>query len=96
VVALPLPSYSLKVVEKLPQLVELTGFHRSAEDVAKGDESIAAYTEAVEAGDGARRDELMEQLAAYNQEDLEATWAVQKWLRGFLQGDAGADRASLG
>jgi len=81
VAALPLPSYSLKVVEKLPQLVDFTGFHRSAEDVAKGDESIAAYMEAVEAGDGPRRDELMEQLSAYNQEDLEATWAVQSWLR---------------
>lgn len=80
VVALPLPSYSLKVVEGLPQLVEVTGFSRSAEDVKKGDESIAAYMEAVEIGDGPRRDELMNQLAAYNQEDLEATWAVQKWL----------------
>lgn len=59
----------------------ITGFGRSAQDVGKGDESIAAYMEAVEAGDGRRREELMAQLAAYNQEDLEATWAVQSWLR---------------
>lgn len=39
--------------------------------------------EAVESEDGARRDELMAQLAAYNQEDLEATWAIQTWLREF-------------
>lgn len=81
-VALPLPSYSLKAVEKLPELVEITGFSRLSEGVGKGDDSIAAYMEAAESGDGARRAELMAQLAAYNQEDLEATWAVQLWLRG--------------
>lgn len=80
-VALPLPSYSLKVVEELPQLIELTGFDRSGGDVKKGDDSIAAYMEAAETDDVSRREELMEQLAAYNQQDLEATWAVQSWLR---------------
>ena len=30
----------------------------------------------------------MEQLAAYNQEDLEATWAVQCWLRHLANGRA--------
>jgi len=89
-VALPLPSYSLKVIEQMSQLVEATGFSRLADDVAKGDDSIAAYMEAVETGDGPRREELMGQLAAYNQEDLEATWAVQSWLRDFTVSTEGS------
>jgi hypothetical protein len=39
------------------------------------------YMEAVETDDMSRREEIVEALCAYNQEDLEATWAVQKWLR---------------
>jgi len=80
-VALPLPSYSLKAVERLPQVTKFTGFKRSMVDVKKGDDSIAAFVEATETQDVSRRDELMGQLAAYNQEDLEATWAVHSWLR---------------
>ncbi len=84
-VALPLPSYSLKVVEELPQLAELTGFDRSGGDVKKGDDSIVAYMEAAETNELSWRQELMQQLADYNQEDLEATWAVQVWLRHFTE-----------
>lgn len=82
-VALPLPSYSLKVVEQSDAVFEETGFKRTADDVAKGDESIAAYMEAVETKDMSRREEIVAAIRAYNQEDLEATWAVMKWLRSF-------------
>ena len=75
-VAMPIPSYSLKVVEKA------VGFERQVDDVAKGDESIVAFTEACETEDLARREEIMEAIRAYNEEDLEATWAVQQWLTG--------------
>ena len=75
-VAMPIPSYSLKVVEKA------VGFERQVDDVAKGDESIVAFTEACETEDVTRREEIMESIRAYNEEDLEATWAVQQWLAG--------------
>ncbi len=81
VVAIPEPSYSLKVVEKSAAVVALTGFSRSADDVTKGDDSIAAFIEAVETEDMTRRDEIVADICAYNQEDLEATWAVLRWLR---------------
>jgi predicted RecB family nuclease len=86
-VAIPASSYSLKVVEQLPQVHEVTGFKRGGEgesaddEIKSGDQSIAAYMTAVETNDQSERDRLMEQLARYNQQDLEATWAVQQWLR---------------
>ena len=73
-IALPLPSYSLKVVEKY------VGFKRILSDVA-GDWAMAKYIEAIETEDPAKRDEVMTQILDYNREDLEATWAVLRWLR---------------
>lgn len=73
-VALPLPNYSLKVVEKY------IGFRRTLNEVA-GDWAMAKYIEATETEDQKQRNELMDQILAYNREDLEATWAVLKWLR---------------
>jgi predicted RecB family nuclease len=73
-IALPLPSYSLKVVEKY------VGFKRSLEEVA-GDWAMAKYIEATEIEDRKQRDELMDQILTYNREDLEATWAVLNWLK---------------
>jgi len=73
-IALPLPSYSLKVVEKY------IGFKRTLDEVA-GDWAMAKYIEATETEDQKQRDELMDQILAYNREDLEATWTVLKWLR---------------
>jgi predicted RecB family nuclease len=73
---LPVPSYSLKVVEKF------TGFVRRLED-AGGDWAMATYIRAVETGDEALRQELMERIIAYNKEDLEGTWATFQWLRGY-------------
>jgi len=76
-IALPLPSYSLKVVEKY------VGFRRTLNEVA-GDWAMAKYIEATETEDQKQRAELMNQILAYNREDLEATWAVLKWLKSKL------------
>lgn len=73
-IALPLPSYSLKVIEKY------VGFNRSQDDYG-GDWSMAKFIEATEMDDESERAEVMDQILTYNQEDLEATWAVMKWLR---------------
>jgi predicted RecB family nuclease len=73
---LPVPSYSLKVVEKF------TEFVRQLED-AGGDWAMATYIRAVETQDEVLRQELMGRIIAYNKEDLEGTWAVSQWLRNF-------------
>ena len=81
--AVPAPSYSLKVIEALDDVKRISGFERSADEVSKGDESIVAYMEAVETDDMSRREEIINSLCAYNEEDLQATWAVMEWLRSF-------------
>ena len=63
---LPLPSRSLKVVEKH------IGFRRSQRDYG-GEWSMARYIEAVETGDEAKRTALLEEIRIYNEEDLQAT-----------------------
>jgi len=73
-VVLPVPSYSLKVIE------EYVGYRRSQDEYG-GDWSMAKYIEAVETEDVELRQEVMEAILAYNREDLEATWAVLLWLR---------------
>jgi len=40
---------------------------------------MAKYIEATEKGSGEQREDPMDQILAYNREDLEATWAVLKW-----------------
>jgi predicted RecB family nuclease len=72
---LPLPSLSLKVVE------EYVGYKRSQTKYG-GDWSMATFIEATETCDEKRRRELMDAIQRYNAEDLEATWAVFRWLRG--------------
>jgi len=73
-IALPLPSYSLKVVEKY------VGYKRTLGEVA-GDWAMAKYIEAIESEDPDQRDKVMAEILKYNQEDLEATWAVLNWLK---------------
>ena len=73
-IALPLPSYSLKVVEKY------VGYKRTLDEVA-GDWAMAKYIEAVETQDLDARNDIMTQILDYNREDLEATWAVLEWLK---------------
>lgn len=80
-VILPLASYSLKVVE------EYVGFQRTQDEYG-GTWSMAQYIEATETEDEARRQELMEAILRYNEEDLAATWAVLRWLRDYGRGIA--------
>jgi predicted RecB family nuclease len=87
-VAVPLPSYSLKVIE------QYVGFRRTLEE-ANGDWAMATYIEATETEDETRRNELFQQVLGYNREDLAATWTVLSWLRGIqtqsiMEGDSSA------
>jgi len=74
-VVLPLPSFSLKVVE------DYVGFKRKEAEYG-GSWAMATFIEATETDDEGKRKELMDKIVAYNREDLEATWAVFEWLRG--------------
>jgi len=73
-IALPLPSYSLKVIEKY------IGFKRTQVEYG-GDWSMAKFIEATETQNKEERAEVMNQILLYNEEDLGATWAVLKWLK---------------
>jgi predicted RecB family nuclease len=76
-VILPLPSFSLKVVE------DYVGFERKEAEYG-GAWAMATFIEATETKDEGKRKELMDKIVAYNKEDLEATWAVFQWLKGKL------------
>lgn len=82
-VILPLPSLSLKVVERH------VGFARTIPE-GSGDWAMAKYVEAVEAEDESKRQALIDEICAYNREDLEATWAVFVWLQSNAEGVASA------
>jgi predicted RecB family nuclease len=71
---LPLPSFSLKVVE------DYVGFERKEAEYG-GAWAMATFIEATETSDKGKRKELMDKIVAYNKEDLDATWAVFEWLR---------------
>ncbi len=73
-VALPLPSYSLKVIEKY------IGFKRTQTEFG-GEWSMAKYIEATESDDEKQRVALLDEIKKYNEEDLAATWAVLQWLQ---------------
>jgi predicted RecB family nuclease len=73
-VALPLPSYSLKVVE------DYVGFERTQTDYG-GEWAMARYIEATETSDECVRQSLVSDIKEYNREDLAATWAVFCWLQ---------------
>lgn len=73
-VALPLASYSLKVVENH------IGFKRTQEEFG-GDWSMAKYIEATETNNEKQRTALLNEIKKYNEEDLAATWAVFQWLQ---------------
>ena len=72
-VAVPLSGYGLKEIETL------TGYERQLEEFG-GEWSMARYIEATETRDEAERAAIMDEILAYNREDLEATWAVMEWL----------------
>lgn len=47
-----------------------------------GEWSMAKFILATETSDEQLRAQIMEQILKYNDEELEATWAVFEWLRG--------------
>jgi predicted RecB family nuclease len=73
-VALPLPSYSLKVVE------QYVGFKRTQDEYG-GSWAMAQFILATETHDEVERNARMAEILKYNEEDLKATWAVFEWLR---------------
>ena len=73
-IILPLPSYSLKVVE------EYVGFQRTQDEYG-GSWAMAQFILATETNDETERDGLMAEILKYNEEDLAATWTVFEWLR---------------
>jgi predicted RecB family nuclease len=73
-IALPLPSYSLKEVEKYVH------FKRTQEEYG-GTWAMAQFILATETHDEAERNARMAEILKYNEEDLKATWAVFEWLR---------------
>lgn len=78
-VALPLPSNSLKVVEKY------VGFDRKMAEY-RGDTAMARFIEATEMADESQRSRVIEEILQYNQEDLAAMWAVLQWLKSKMSG----------
>jgi predicted RecB family nuclease len=78
-VALPLPSYSLKVVE------EFVGFKRTQDEYG-GQWAMAQYIEATETEDEKVREQVVAEILKYNEEDLAATWVGLRWLREFGRG----------
>lgn len=73
-VILPLPSYSLKIVE------QYVGFKRTQDEYG-GSWSMAQFILATETDNEAERNARMAEILKYNEEDLAATWAVFDWLR---------------
>ena len=73
-IVLPVPSYGLKTVEKL------AGYQRKLADY-QGSLAMARYIEACETDDGAARDGIVNEILAYNEEDLDATNSVLIWMR---------------
>lgn len=76
-VIVPLPSYSLKVIEKY------VGFERQDQDTG-GYWSVVNYLKSVSTKNPTRRQEILDQLLAYNGSDLEAMWHVLVWFQNFL------------
>ena len=74
-IVLPLPSFSLKVIEKY------IGYQRTQAEFG-GQWSMAQFILATETSDEQLRAQIMEQILQYNKEDLDATWEVFEWLRG--------------
>lgn len=73
-IVLPVPSFSLKVIE------QYIGFKRSQSEFG-GQWAMAMFIEATETSDESKRKQLMGEILKYNEEDLAATWAVFEWLR---------------
>ncbi len=73
-IVLSVHSYSLKVVEVV------AGFKRTQKEFG-GAWSIVRYTEAMETKDSKEQEKILSEIIKYNEEDLQATWAVFQWLK---------------
>jgi predicted RecB family nuclease len=73
-IILPVPSFSLKVIE------QYVGYTRKQAEYG-GQWAMAMFIEMTETDDEDRRKGLMNEILAYNQEDLEAMWMVFRWLQ---------------
>jgi predicted RecB family nuclease len=69
---LPTPSYGLKLIE------QIAGYTRKLPE-AGGKWSMATYIESVESDDPKRAAALISEIIKYNEEDLDALWAVYCW-----------------
>ena len=56
------------------------GFERTQDEYG-GTWAMAKYIEATEMADERQRAEVMDEILTYNEEDLQATWAVLQWLK---------------
>lgn len=77
-VVIPLPSYSLKVIEKY------VGFDRQDQDTG-GYWSVVNYLKSVSTKNKEKRAEILEQLREYNCSDLEAMWHVLEWFQKLIK-----------
>jgi predicted RecB family nuclease len=73
-IIVPVPSFSLKVIE------QYVGYRRKLPE-GNGQWAMAKFIQATETADEARRQELMKEILDYNREDLESMWAVFTWLK---------------
>jgi len=74
----PEPSYSLKVIEKRAE-------YKRAYKEYDADWAMAQYIEATETEDPELRDQMIAEIKKYNEEDLDATWAVLQWIRSCFE-----------
>jgi predicted RecB family nuclease len=72
-IVLPVPTYGLKTIERV------AGYQRKETDTG-GKWSMAKYIEAIETEDSEKAAALLGEIAAYNEEDLEALWTVYRWV----------------
>jgi predicted RecB family nuclease len=80
-IVIPVPSFSLKVIE------QYVGFKRSQTEFG-GEWAMASFIEATETSDETKRMQLMGDILKYNEEDLAAMWSVFQWLKAKLSDSA--------
>ena len=77
-VAIPVPSYSLKVVEKY------IGFQRTQKEFG-GEWVIGKFFSTLECVDQEEKEKALGEIRLYNSEDLKATYEILRWLRTHSQ-----------
>lgn len=72
---IPVPSCGLKLIERVVR------YDRRMPETG-GKWSMATYIEALETHDPVEAKDPIGDIVLYNEEDLDARWAVYEWLRG--------------